>query len=174
VKFEQTTVTKHAPERVFKTYRDELEAVVPHLDTVKRVQRRSRSKHADGRIEQSHLWVGSTSAVPPMLRPMIREEMLTWTDDSVWDATDLTATWRIVLPAFDGAIGAVGTYRFMPHPKGTLVAAQGDFRIDPAKLPPAFRNAVAVVERVIVGFLVPIVASTGEGVSRYMDETIRG
>ena len=80
---------------VFATHRDRIEDIARMLPDVERVEVRGRSRHADSRETQTQLWVGSPSALPAMIRPLVPPAMLQWQQQTVWDPAAWTAQWDI-------------------------------------------------------------------------------
>lgn len=159
-----------APERVFAAERDELDAIVPFLIDVERVTLRSASTSAEGDPVQVHRWTGAARSLPAFVRPMVRPELLTWEQTTLWSASTLTATWSIAVPAMGDAVEARGTrlYR-LDEARACAVVVDGEitFRGTPGGAPP---SAAPFVERFVVGLVVPMVGRTTVAVGRYLEQ----
>ncbi len=169
MRFEHVTSCSHPPELLFRAYRDHLVEIAPMIRSVSRVELRSRSDNADGTVQLVHQWHGSNDAVPVFLRSFVRDEMLQWLDRTDWDATRREARWTIEIPGLGNAVKAWGSWRFTAHARGGQVDAIGDFEVNPAALPPAFASAKPMIERFVVGLLVPMVEDAGSAVVRWLD-----
>lgn len=157
--------------RVFAAHRDELEAVVANLAEVRRVELRGRTKRADGRIEQLHHWFGSQSALPLLVRPFVREELLAWTQHTVWDESAYGAEWVIEVPGVGDAVSCGGEHRYLEDGAGTRIEVTGSFDFDPTQselLASVPESAIPMVERMVVSLIVPMIKRSGAAVSDYL------
>jgi hypothetical protein len=170
MQFSHTTTCRFSAQRLFCTYRDHLSDIAPLIRSVRRVSRHSRTDLADGRVDLVHHWHGTPDAVPAFIRPFVQPEMLRWTDTTRWDPHSLTAAWRIELPALGTAVHATGTYRFETHKTDGCVIATGDLSLNAAMLPPAMLPAKAMIEKMIIGLLEPMVADAGDAVVQWLQQ----
>lgn len=161
--------------QVFATHRDCLLELVPYFGNVDRVEIPSRREEGNA-VHFENVWYGKTSDVPALIRPLLKDEMLKWTDFAVWDEDVWRCDWNIELAALPGAITARGTNRFRDESGETVIEMNGEFAIHPDRLPgiPAFaaRRALPVLERFIVGLLEPNLRDSNRAVQRYIEDNI--
>lgn len=158
-------------EHVYAAHRDELEAVVAGLAEVRRVELRSRAVQADGSIEQMHHWFGSPSALPLLVRPFVREDLLVWTQSTVWTQTEWRARWVIEVPGVGDAVSCRGEHAYEEDGVGTRISVRGSFEFDPTRsstLASVPASAVPMVERMVVSLIVPMIKRSGAAVSDYL------
>lgn len=157
---------------VFRAHRDELEAIAKFLPDVQKVEVRGRTRHADGVEEHTSLWTGSPSVLPAMIRPMVPPSLLQWQQVTRWDPVAFVASWQIDVPGLGGAVRATGANRYLEVPEGCTIEIDGDFAFRPGVVPqlkavPA--SAVPLVERVVVGLVVPMIERSGVAVRQYLE-----
>ncbi|MEZ4238967.1 MAG: DUF2505 family protein [Myxococcota bacterium] len=171
--FDLNHVTRHPRDLVFATHRDHIEALAAYLPDVERIEVRGRSRHADGREVQTQWWVGSTSALPLLLRPMVPAHLLQWQQTTTWDPAAWTASWEIEVPGLGAAVSARGKHTYERDPAGCRIALEGDFAFRPDRVPQLAQvpaAAIPVVERAVVSIVLPMIERTGEAVGRYLDD----
>ncbi len=166
--------TPFATSLVYRTHRDHLEAVVEHLDAVRRVELRSRAVHADGRLEQLYRWHGTKAALPVLVRPFVPEHLLVWEQRTTWNDEATTAEWSIEVPGLGPAIDCRGTNTYHEAAGGSRIDISGAFafrpeRVDQLSTIPA--SAVPMVERMVVSLVVPLVQQSGNAVADYLRAT---
>lgn len=176
MRFEVREQAKYPRSVVFAAHRDHLEDIVRYVADVERVELRSRSRHAGGREQQTHLWTGSPSALPVLLRPMVPSSMLTWQQVTTWDPATWTATWQIDVPGLGAAISANGTNVYAEDGGACRIDIDGDFSFHPERVPQLQSIPTAMVpmiEKVVVGMIVPMIERTGSAVAKYLDAAPR-
>lgn len=172
MRFEVREQTAYPRPIVFAAHRDHLEDIVRHVPDVERVEQRSRSKEAGGREQQTHIWTGAPSALPVLLRPMVPASMLSWQQVTTWDPSTWTATWQITVPGLGAAISANGTNVYVEQAGGCRIDIVGDFSFHPERVPQlqSMPGAmVPMVEKIVVGMIVPMIERTGSAVAKYLD-----
>lgn len=178
MRFDVVETVRHGPEQVFLAHRDRLADTIVYLDDVERVECRSSTRHAGGAVEQVHLWYGSPSVLPLLVRPFVPPHLLQWRQRTWWDPVERMARWEIDVPGLGTVIESAGTNRYEAHDGGwTRLVIGGDFHFRPERLealerslPPA---AGPMVEKIAVGLVVPMVQRTGAAVSRFLDASTR-
>ena len=173
MRFEVRETTKYPREVVFATHRDRLEDIARYLPDVEKIDLRGRSRHAGGREQQTHLWTGSPSALPLLFRPFVPPNLLVWQQVTTWDPSTWTATWAIEVPGLGQAIVANGTNVYVDHGGSCRIDLDGDFAFHPERVPQlaAIPSSMApMIEKVVVGLIVPMIERTGSAVAKYLDE----
>lgn len=175
MQFAVRETTHHPRSVVFAAHRDRLPEIVKHLEEVEKVELRSRSVHAGGREEQTHLWTGTSAALPPFVRPFVPAHLLAWKQKTIWEPYTWTATWEIEVLALGPAIEARGTNRYLEDGSGCAIEIEGDFAFRPDKVPQLAQipaNTVPMVEKAVVALIVPLVKRSGAAVARFLDEEV--
>lgn len=159
-------------ELVFRTHRDALPEIAPRMTEVERVERRGRAVTATGVITQTHRWVGHPSALPLLLRPLVPADMLRWEDESRWDPSTWTCSWRVTVPALGPMADITGTHTYTETPTGCRIALEGTFDFHPERVPQLTLppGAVPIVERFVVALIVPLVTKSGRAVVAYLQD----
>ena len=173
MRFEVTETTPHARSVVFAAHRDRLPEIARYLDEVERVELRSHSRHAGGREEQTHLWVGTSQALPPLVRSFVPAALLQWKQRTIWEPWSHTATWEIDVLALGPAIEARGKNVYLEDGTGCRIGIEGEFLFRPEKVPQLAAvppSAVPMVEKAVVALIVPLVKRSGAAVARFLDE----
>jgi hypothetical protein len=160
--------------RVFAAQRDEVDRIVPYLPDVEQVEQISEARAAGGDLVHVHRWTGSARSLPVLLRPFVRPEFLRWHQTTRWSGGTLVATWSIAVPALGTAIETGGVSRYIEGASSTCtVEIEGDLSFRPGasgELGHVPASAVPVVERFVVGVVVPMIARTTVAVGRYLRE----
>jgi hypothetical protein len=163
--------SRHSAERLFATYRDHLPEIAPRLSAVERVEKRSRTTFADGRVDQSHRWIGRPTVLPAAARAVVRPEWLQWLETTTW--ASLEARWAIELPFLGPAGRAWGSWSFVPEERGSRILAEGHFELVAAHLPATFLPAKPLVERMVMSLLQPLVGEAAQAVESWLEERHR-
>ncbi len=158
---------------VFRTHRDDFDAIAPRLDAVDRVRLKSESRHASGVLEQTHEWWAKPTALPFFLRPIVPAEMLHWFGHTRWDPGLWRCTWRIEVPALGPMAEIDGQQDYVETDAGCRIEVSGRFdfhpeRVDALKLPVA---AVPFVERFVVALIVPLMQKSSTAVIAHLQES---
>ena len=157
-------------EIVFATYRDRLADLVPHLPNIQSIRVVSRVDRGD-EVDFVNEWLGG-GGIPKMVRGVVKESMLRWTDYATWNATDFTVDWRTDVHAFPGAVASSGKNRYVAEPGGTRIELRGDLTIDGTKVPAVPRLLAKTVaeaaEKMIVGSVQTNLVSIARGVERLL------
>ncbi|HHO49340.1 MAG TPA: hypothetical protein ENK18_00335 [Deltaproteobacteria bacterium] len=172
--FAHAESTPHPRPLVFRTHRDELEQVVARIDAVQRVDLRSRTAHAGGRLEQVHRWHGTQAALPVFLRPFVSEELLVWIQRTTWSVHAWRADWEIEVPGLGAALECKGSNVYLEEGRGTSIEISGSFSFRPERVPELKvvpSSTVPVVERAVVSLIVPLIKQSGAAVAAYLDAT---
>lgn len=161
----------HFPrEQVFRTYRDRLVELVPFLPNVRKIEVRSR-KDEPPVAHLVNVWHGGGD-IPKVVRSVLSENMLSWTDHAKWDEAAWTCEWRMETHSFPGALHAVGTNRFVEAPGGSTLIVEGELTIDGSKLPvPRLlaKTVAGAAESFLVAVVKPNLTETAKGVVRFLE-----
>jgi len=157
-------------EQVYLTYRDRLLDLLPYLPNVRRIEMKQNRQEA-GLLHQVQDWHGGGD-IPAAARAFLSEDLLTWTNTTLWNDADCTADWRIQTHAFTEAVRCHGSNRFAEIERGTRIISQGTLNIDPQHLhgvPGFFRGAIAhTVEELLGSRIGPNFQQMAAGVTQYL------
>ncbi len=157
--------------RVFSAYRDRMTELVPHLPNVRSIELKERIERP-GEVEIVSVWMGGGD-IPKVVRGVLSESMLSWTDYATWIEDGAGVVWRTEVHAFPGAVTSAGRNRFVGADGETRLEIRGALTIDPARVPgiPRFlgKSVAEAAERFIVGQ----VRQNSEAVARGVRELLR-
>lgn len=160
-------------ELVFRTYRDQLVDLVPHLPNIRAIDVRDRTDEPP-RARLVNIWHGA-GEIPAAARKLLSEDMLSWTDHATWDESSWTCDWRIETHSFTEAVSCKGTNRFVAlEGDQTRVEIRGDLTIDLGKVrgvPRFLAGTLAgTVEKFIVGHITPNLTRVSAALSTFLEE----
>ncbi|ACK68777.1 conserved hypothetical protein [Gloeothece citriformis PCC 7424] len=160
---------------VYATFRDCLVDLVPYIPSVKNIEIKSRQNKPD-HIESINEWRGK-GEIPGLLKPWIKEDLLTWTEYNIWKEGTFSLEWRIQTHAFTEAVQWAGINHFIDKEGTTLIESQGQLKIDPKGLkniPPLMRSQAAqVAEKYLAKQVEPNLSLMSEGVRQYLSKQTR-
>jgi hypothetical protein len=161
-------------ELVFKTYRDRLPELVPHLPDVQSIKVLEREEAPGGKTGVTrllNLWIGKAE-IPKLAQAVIKPEMLQWDDYAVWDQNDWTCEWRVATKMFTESVKCGGKNRFIDEGATTKLEIRGNLEIDLKGVPgvPKFLagSVAPVVEKLIVTLLTPNLLSVSKGLEAFL------
>ena len=177
--FEETSLVPHPASTVLDLLIERMEAIVPFLPNIQRIDLVERTPLPDGRLRIVRRWQGSADAVPRVLQPFLSPSLLAWIDTAVWTP----AAWRVDWAQASCAVGVAslydcgGTNYFEPDSGApadrTRIRITGHLVVRPENLPgvPTFlgRRIAPQVESFVVGLLTPNLTSLADGLRRYLD-----
>lgn len=173
MKLNLTTEVAHERDLVFEVQRDRLPELVRYLPNVESIERVRKEQVGDV-LHLRNEWVGSSDDIPGIIKPMVKPEWLTWSDEAEWDGAAFESRWVTHLRVFPGAITSQGTTRFEEDGSDCLVSVHGEFTIDPTKItmvPPAIAKRVAAaIERFVVSALETNMRRTFQAVEEFIDD----
>ena len=174
MKFQLSEKTRFDRGLMFKTHRDDLEALVPYMTMVERVRAEGKETHADGTQVLTHRWLCTRDAVPAMIRPMIPPNMLVWVGRATWNPHHYTCTWDIDIPGLEQAVTIHGVHKYVEAGSGTRVELTGDFEIHPDKipnLPPMITQPmVSAFEKFTTHVIIGVMKATHRAVVSYLED----
>jgi hypothetical protein len=155
---------------VYATYRDKLTELAPYMAKVRQIKFKSRQEQ-DGLLYLVHEWYGGAD-IPALARAFLSEDLLTWTEESIWNNTEYTNTWHIKTHFFTEAVYCRGTNHFLKDDKGTLIQSRGELIIDPQQIkgtpPQLTATIVRVVENSLLKQITPNFQQMSQGVCEYL------
>ncbi|MBW4449309.1 MAG: hypothetical protein KME38_21330 [Spirirestis rafaelensis WJT71-NPBG6] len=155
---------------VYATYRDKLTELVPYMSKVRQIVFKSRQEQ-DGLLYLVHEWYGGAN-IPALARAFLSEDLLNWTEDSIWNNLEYTTSWHIKTHAFTEAVHCTGKNHFLEDDKGTLIQSRGELVIDPQQIkgtPQQLTVAIArIVENSLVKQITPNFQQMSEGIRQYL------
>lgn len=161
--------------RVFETYRDGLDKLLPFLPNVRAIEVKSR-KQDGSLVEFVNVWHGG-GEIPAAARAILSEAMLSWTDYATWDSGTLECRWRTETHAFTEAVRCTGFNRFLEDgdPDKTLLEIRGALEIDAKKIKgvPGFLagKAARMAEEFLVGKIQPNLVETAKALQKYLGQS---
>ncbi len=169
----RTDVTLSFPrERVFATYRDRLEELLPHLPNLRGLRVASREER-DGEVRLVNEFRGGGD-IPSVARSFLRESMLSWTDHATWRAAEWVCAWRTDVHAFPGAITSAGTNRFVEAGGKTRIEFRGQLTCDASKVPGVPRllamSINGTIEKIFVEKIGENLVEVGRGIGRLLEK----
>jgi hypothetical protein len=157
-------------ERVFITYRDRLEELMPFLPNLRGVEIKKREERGS-ELYQVNLFKGG-GEIPAAARSLIREEMLSWTDHATWDHARWRCSFRTEVHAFPGVLQSSGTNLFFEADDGSRIVFGGALTCDASKIPGVPRLLVrsinGAVEKFFVGKIVENLVAVGKGIGKLL------
>ncbi len=162
---------------MFRTHRDDLEALVPYMTMVERVRAEGREVRADGSQVLTHRWLCTKEAVPAIIRPLIPPNMLVWVGKAVWNPHKHECAWDIEIPGMAEAVTIHGVHKYLEDGSGCRVELSGDFAVHPEKIPnlPPMITApmVAAFEKFTVQVILGVMKVTHRAVISYLEDQER-
>ena len=160
---------------VYGTYRDQLEEQVAGMDSVDRVEVKSR-RQEQGQVYCVNEW-HSNAQIPTPIRAVLGEKLFSWTDSAIWNESDFTVRWQIQTHAFTEAFSCEGSNRFRAEGNKTIVEHRGELKIDPEKLteiPWLLRGKIAKLsEKFLAQQTEGNLKQMGEAVRKRLEKTVK-
>jgi hypothetical protein len=158
-------------EDVFATYRDGIMQLIPFLPNIRGIEVKSRiEKGRDVELEND--WIGGGD-IPAVVRSVLSESMLKWTDFALWRADSLEVEWRTHVHAFPDAVKSAGKNRFVKDGDVTRIEFRGDLTVDARKVkgvPRLLAGTVAeTAEKIIVASVGTNLRSVAKGVESLIE-----
>ncbi|HXX69848.1 MAG TPA: hypothetical protein VEK07_21890 [Polyangiaceae bacterium] len=155
---------------VFVTYRDDMAKLLPYLPNVRAFETESRTE-VGSRVDVVNVWRGG-GEVPGVIRAVLSESMLAWTDHARWDAEAMRCDWRTETLALKDAVRCEGYNTFVPEgPDTTVLEMRGSLVIDAKKLRlPGFLagKISGVLEEFLVSKIEANFLETAKGMKSYL------
>jgi hypothetical protein len=159
-------------DRVFTTYRDRLEELLPYLPNLRGL-RVARREEGDAEVRLVNEFQGG-GEIPAVARSFLRESMLAWTDHATWKAADWICVWRTDVHAFPGAITSAGTNRFVDAAGRTRIEFRGQLTCDASKVPGVprllARSINGTIEKIFVEKICANLVEVGRGIGKLLEK----
>ena len=171
MQIEATAVIPFPRESVFRTYRDDLPALIEFLPHVRRIEVMGRKDVAAG-VETRHTWHGGGDIPIPVQRGL-GDNTFRWDESALWSEQDWSCAWSIGTRAFRDAVHCAGRHTFLaPGPrsrleiKGSMSTDHGAIKALPSFLADGLAKTVEqFVSRQITANLL----SVSDALTRYLD-----
>jgi hypothetical protein len=173
MKLEADARIRFPRELVYRTYRDRLPELVPHLPNVKKitVQRREDDAGGPGVTRLLNLWEAKGD-IPKVAQGVLKPEMLAWLDHATWNQGAWTCDWRIETRMFTENVRCGGHNEYVEDGDHTILKIRGELEMTLKGIPgvPSFLAGTVTphVEKFIVSLLTPNLLSVAEGVERFL------
>lgn len=156
--FSTVAVLKHPRDQVYLAIRDRLPALADRIADIRSIETEQRTEQADGRVELVNTWrVDAT--VPAVLRGVIAQDQLAWTDRASWDPASWACTWRIEPHLHPDRVRCAGTTTFEPAMagRGTRLTFAGSFEVVGSipGVPALIQGPAAAALEALVGGTIP-------------------
>lgn len=123
-------------EEVFRTYRDEPEALAESLPRVKTIEPRRRESLDDGVVQTVTRWKPLDPDIPTLIRQYVDPDVLGWTILATWYEDDWICEWEVRTGFMEEAVRFSGSYSFEPiGDDSTQVSIEGIVSVDATKIP---------------------------------------
>lgn len=170
MKVEADTYIDFPRELVFRTYRDRLTELVPHLPNIRLITVESRVDEGDI-VRLLNRWEANAD-VPKVARSVVKPDMMVWLDHAVWNESAWECDWRIEHATFADQVKCGGRNRYLEEGGRTKIEIRGELSVDAARIPGVPRmlagTVAPVIERFIVQTIRPNLVSTADGVQAFL------
>lgn len=174
MEFSAEVVVAYPLGAVFDAYRERIVEVVPHLPNIRAIVVKSRTEALSGdtpTIAFVNEWHGGGD-IPKVVRSLVSEERLAWTDRAVWNLSSSTVNFEIEVHAFPGVVVCKGHNTFVSAGSGTRVRLAGELTVDATKVPgvPKFvaGSINGTAEKFIVGSIRENLIAVAKAVERLL------
>lgn len=164
----------HDRETVFKTFRDELAELIPHLPDVKDIEVKDREQVDDDTLKVVNLWKAESEEVPRLARSFIKPEMLEWTDYATWHDDTWSCDWTMEVGFLNEAVTCEGTTTYKAKGENkTEVVIDGKLEVDAKQIPGVPRLGAGKIGSVIEGFVVKLITPNLTNVNRGLESYLK-
>ncbi len=158
-------------EDVFATYRDEITQLVRFLPNIRGIEVKRRSERG-AEVELENDWLGGGD-IPAVVRGVLKESMLKWTDFAIWRADTLEVEWRTHVHAFPEAVKSTGRNRFVKDGDVTRIEYRGHLTVDARKVQGVPRLLAGTVAETAEKIIVASVGTNLRAVAKGVEELIQ-
>ena len=174
-KIDTTDEIAHDRATVFRTFRDELTELVPHLPDVKSITVKDRKEVDDQTIKVVNHWNAEAEEIPRVARSFIKPEMLEWTDYATWREDAWECDWEMEVGFLSDAVTCKGTTKYREAGENrTRIEIDGRLDVDAAKIPGVPKLGAGkiggVVENFVVKLITPNLTKVNRGIEKYLAE----
>ncbi len=170
-----TDTIAHDREKVFTTFRDELQELIPHLPDIKDIELKDRDEVDEHTTKVINLWKAEPAEVPTLARSFIKPEMLEWTDYATWRKDAWECDWRMKVGFLSDAVTCEGVNKYRELGGGkTEITIEGVLEVDARKVPGVPRLGAgkigSVIENFVVKLITPNLTNVNRGLESYLKE----
>lgn len=166
-------VVKADRETVFKTFRDDLVALLPHLPDIKAIEVKDR-KEEGAVVKVVNFWKADAAEIPRLAQAFVKPEMLEWTDYATWDGEKWSCSWNMEVGFLKDAVTCKGVTTYVE--KGadqTEVTIKGELSVDARKISGVPRIGAGKIGDVIEGFVVRLITPNLTQVNRGLESYLK-
>lgn len=171
MQIEADAVIPFPREAVFRTYRDDLPALIEFLPHVRRIEVMGRKDVAAG-VETHHTWHGGGDIPIPVQRGL-GDNTFRWDESALWSEQDWSCAWSIETRAFRDAVHCAGRHTFVALGQRTRLEIKGSMSIDLGAikaLPSFLADGLAkTVEQFVSRQITANLLSVSDALTRYLD-----
>ena len=173
--FQKEDTIAHPADLVLEIMMQRIEAIVPYLPNIERIDTLEKKASRDGRQRVIRRWQASKDNLPATLRPFISNEWLAWIDTALWTPAEYKVDWSLSTK-LGRLYDCAGTNYVAPDPKApekrTRICVAGNLTVYPDRVPgiPALlsKRLAPIVERFIIDLITPNLTSVAKGLDRYL------
>jgi hypothetical protein len=178
--FQKEETIGHPADLVLEIMIQRMEAIVPYLPNIERIDTLETKPLRDGRHRIIRRWQARKDTLSATLRPFIAAEWLAWIDDALWTPAEHKVDWSLSTK-LGHLYDCSGTNYVAPDPKApqqrTRIRIAGNLTVYPDRVPgiPALlsKRLAPTVERFIIDLITPNLTSVAKGLDRYLKHTHR-
>ena len=171
MQIEADAVIPFPRESVFRTYRDDLPALIEFLPHVRRIESTDRRESAT-QVETFHTWHGGGDIPIPVQRGL-GDNTFRWDEHAIWSETEWTSAWTIETRAFHDAVRCAGRHTFVALGDRTRLEIEGSMSFDHAAiraLPSFLAGGLAnTVEQFVSRQITANLLSVSDALTRYLE-----
>jgi hypothetical protein len=175
MRMEADAVVSFPRSLVWRTYRDELLALVKYMPNISAVEVKEREDGYGGDSKQTRMlnvW-RARSSIPVVAQPWLKPDMLSWDDYAVWNEGTWSCRWETKTHFFRDRTRSSGVTRFVEEGARTRIVLEGDFTLDLSGMPGVPRILASKIERGVESFIVSLLAPNVKTVAKSLDEHLR-
>lgn len=157
---------------VFKTIREDLPKLVPHLPNIKRIEVKESEQISENHLRLLNVW-HAEAPIPSIAKAYINPEMLSWKDTADWMLEERCVHWHLETIWFNKLFECKGTNYFTAPDENTTqlrITGKLDIYADVIPgIPKLFKNKISsVIEDMVVKMISPNLGSLSKGVTKYL------
>jgi hypothetical protein len=171
MQIEADAVIPFPRESVFRTYRDDLPALIEFLPHVRRIEALGREEIPRG-VQTLYTWHGGGDIPIPVQRGL-GDNTFRWDERTLWDEQAWSCDWTIETRAFHDAVRCSGRHTFVALGERTRLEIEGSMSFDLAAikaLPSFLAGGLAnTVEQFVSRQITANLLSVSDALTRYLE-----
>lgn len=171
MQIEADAVIPFPRESVFRTYRDDLPALIEFLPHVRRIEELGREETLRG-VQTLYAWHGGGDIPIPVQRGL-GDNTFRWDERAVWDEEAWSSAWTIETRAFHDAVRCAGRHTFVALGQRTRLEIVGSLSFDLGAikaLPSFLAGGLAnTVEQFVSRQITANLLSVSDALTRYLE-----